>query len=373
MSRTATRRRLLPLAARRHCAVRRHGSWSGYLSLGGKVLRERYRWLHRPGEPAADEGRPDAAARDAELARLEAILFLAEEPLHSRKLAQLADLADGTQARTLVRRLNACLQSSGAAFRVDEIAGGFQLLTLPQFAPWLRRLLGGRAEERLSGPALETLAIIAYRQPILRAEVEAIRGVQSGEMLRQLLERDLIRIAGRSEELGRPFLYATTRRFLQMFGLRSLDELPPVPGLRPGNDASLPTDHEIPREPQRLRDCQEESVIVRTATLGQPAVLDAPHANDPADPAARLATRRGPLEPQSAKDDEDLEDEEFEDEEDLEDEEFEDEEEFDEEFEDEEWEEVDDEEFEDEEEEDDWDEEDDDWDEEDDEDDWDDE
>jgi segregation and condensation protein B len=328
--------------------------------------------LRRRDETALRAPGSDAAARDPQLARLEAILFLAEEPLHSRKLAQLADLADGTQARTLVRRLNACLQSSGAAFRVDEVAGGFQLLTLPQFAPWLRRLHGGRPEERLSGPALETLAIIAYRQPILRAEVEAIRGVQSGEMLRQLLERDLIRIAGRSDELGRPFLYATTRRFLQMFGLRSLEELPPVPGLRPGEDAPPRTDPEIQREPQRLCDSQEEFVIVRTATLGQQAVVDAPHANHPADAAADFAPHRDPLHAQAAKDDdEDMDEEEFEDDEDLEDEEFEEEEEFDEEFEDEEWEEVDDEEFDDEDE--DWEDEDDDWDDEDDEDDWDDE
>jgi segregation and condensation protein B len=81
-------------------------------------------------------------------------------------------------------------------------------------------------EVRLSAPAMETLAVVAYRQPVLRAEVEAIRGVQCGEILRQLMERDLVRIAGRSEELGRPFLYGTTRRFLEVFGLRHLDELP---------------------------------------------------------------------------------------------------------------------------------------------------
>jgi segregation and condensation protein B len=85
---------------------------------------------------------------------------------------------------------------------------------------------------RLSAPALETLAVVAYRQPILRAEVESVRGVSSGELLRQLMERDLVRIAGRSDELGRPFLYGTTRRFLELFGLRSLDELPRAAALR---------------------------------------------------------------------------------------------------------------------------------------------
>jgi segregation and condensation protein B len=108
---------------------------------------------------------------------------------------------------------------------VEEIAGGYQLLTRARYSPWLRRLSSTPREFRLSAPALETLAVVAYRQPVLRAEIEAIRGVQCGEVLRQLIERDLVRIAGRSEELGRPLLYGTTRQFLQVFGLRHLDDL----------------------------------------------------------------------------------------------------------------------------------------------------
>jgi segregation and condensation protein B len=164
--------------------------------------------------------------RDAKMARLEAILFLAKEPLSSRKLSQAANLADGTEARTLVRRLNKIYDVGHTAFRVEEVAGGFQLLTRFQYGRWLRRLHGAQVETRLSAPALETLAVVAYRQPVPRAEVENIRGVQCGEMLRQLMERDLVRIVGRGEELGRPFLYGTTRRFLQILGLRDLEELP---------------------------------------------------------------------------------------------------------------------------------------------------
>lgn len=167
-----------------------------------------------------------APVRDGAMARLEALLLLAREPLGSRKLAQLAGLADGTKARTLVRALNSRYDSEGCAFRAEEVAGGFQLLTRPQFAPWLRRLDGEAVEVRLSAPAMETLAVVAYRQPVLRAEVEAVRGVQCGEMLRQLIERDLVRVTGRSDDLGRPLLYGTTRRFLRVFGLRHLDELP---------------------------------------------------------------------------------------------------------------------------------------------------
>jgi len=164
--------------------------------------------------------------RDPDLARLEAVLLLAREPLNSRKLAQFANLADGTQARTLIRRLNEQYDAAGRAFRVEHVAGGFQLLTRRKFAPWLRRLAHVPGESRLSAPALETLAVIAYRQPVPRADIEAVRGVNCGEILRQLLERDLVRIGGRSEELGRPFLYATTRRFLRVFGLIHLDDLP---------------------------------------------------------------------------------------------------------------------------------------------------
>jgi len=164
--------------------------------------------------------------RDAEMSRLEAILLLAREPLNSRKLAQYANLVDGTQARTLVRRLNERYDAAGRAFRVQQVAGGYQLRSRRAFAPWLRRLAHVPGESRLSAPALETLAVIAYRQPVPRAEIEAIRGVNCGEILRQLMERDLVRVGGRSEELGRPFLYATTKRFLELFGLIHLDELP---------------------------------------------------------------------------------------------------------------------------------------------------
>src|SRR5690349_1150123 len=182
--------------------------------------------------PFPDDRTPGAEAAEAspladrDLARLEAILLLAREPLTSRKLSQYANLADGTQARTLVRRLNEQYDAAGRAFRIEHVAGGYQLLTRRKFAPWLRRLSHVPGETRLSAPALETLAVIAYRQPVLRSAIEAIRGVNCGEVLRQLMERDLVRIGSRSEDLGRPYLYATTKRFLELFGLNTIDELP---------------------------------------------------------------------------------------------------------------------------------------------------
>jgi len=160
------------------------------------------------------------------LARFEAVLFLAGEPLSSRRLAQLVGLADGGEARKLAGQLNRMYDEDESAFRIEEIAGGFQLLTRPQFGMWLRRLHRAPLVSRLSVPAMETLAVVAYRQPALRAAVEAIRGVQCGEMLRQLMDRELVRIVGRSEELGRPFLYGTTNRFLQLFGCDTLTNCP---------------------------------------------------------------------------------------------------------------------------------------------------
>lgn len=174
---------------------------------------------------------PGRHVRTAELARLEAALFLAREPLSPARLAKLARLPDGTRARTLLRELRRLQDEAGMAMRVEQIAGGFQLLSRAAFGPWLRRLSDRPAASRPSAAALETLAIVAYRQPVTRAEIEAIRGVGSEEMLRQLLERDLVAVGGRAEDLGRPNVYVTTRRFLAAFGLAKIEDLPPIEAL----------------------------------------------------------------------------------------------------------------------------------------------
>jgi segregation and condensation protein B len=165
--------------------------------------------------------------------------MLAREPLSLRKLAQLANLTDGTEARTLLNGLRRRYDERGCAFQVAQIAGGYQLLSRAKFASWLRVLGAGEQEMLFSPPALETLAVVAYRQPVLRAEVEAVRGVACGEILRQLMDRDLLRIVGRSEELGRPLWYGTTRRFLQVFGLCNLDQLPLAEELRKSSKVAL--------------------------------------------------------------------------------------------------------------------------------------
>ncbi len=166
--------------------------------------------------------------------RVETLLFLSREPLSVKKLAKLLEVQSVAGVKEIIAQLNRFYDENRYAFRVLDFAGGFQLRTRPQFTPWLRRLCHQAGHEhgdepleiRLSPPAMETLSIIAYRQPIVRAEIESIRGVQCSEILRQLLGRDLIRIAGRSDELGRPLLYETTRKFLEIFGLKSLAQLP---------------------------------------------------------------------------------------------------------------------------------------------------
>jgi segregation and condensation protein B len=189
-----------------------------------------YRLLLDEGTEVAVHG---ALARDSRLAAVEAALFAADEPLSVRRLAVAAGLADAGEARRLVRKLQSLYDQDGTAFQVEEIAGGFQLLSRPEYHSWLVRLHRTGDALHLSSAARETLAIVAYRQPIMRADVEAIRGVQCGEILRLLMEKGLVRIAGRHASLGRPVLYGTTKKFLQVFGLRSLHDLPQVQQLRP--------------------------------------------------------------------------------------------------------------------------------------------
>ncbi len=185
---------------------------------------------------AGEEGEAPAQgelARDPQLALVEAVLLAADEPLLPRRLAAVADLPDAATARRLVRKLRSLYEREGSAFQVEELAGGYQLLTRPEFHRWLVRLHRFGEDLRLSGAARETLAIIAYRQPIMRADIEAIRGVHCTEVLRLLMEKGLVRISGRHESLGRPVLYGTTKKFLQVFGLKNLKDLPQVQQLPP--------------------------------------------------------------------------------------------------------------------------------------------
>jgi len=376
--------RSTPPASQLHSVAVRYGP-----ALRPRGAARRCSAVFTPRVPAAgrtSQRRPAreraTLVRDARAQRLEAVLILAREPLSSRKLSEYVHLADGTEARTLVRRLNQMYDAAGRAFRVEEVAGGFQLLSRPKFAPWLRRLKHVPPEVRLSGPVLETLAVIAYRQPVLRADIEAIRGVNCGEIVRQLMDRDLVRISGRSRELGRPYLYSTTRRFLRVFGLTHIDKLPLAETLRnlshgggsandrgdPGDGphrepAPVPDSAESPREPNdpnpMTREMEETQV---TVTMRKEFPGDDVLELDPPFPTPNV---RAHDDDEGAEDiDEGDEDDDFDDEEDdFDDDDFDDEELDDEELDDEEedldeeWEEVEDDEADDEDEE--WDEEDD--------------
>jgi segregation and condensation protein B len=215
----------------------------------GPAVRRPY--TVRPGNaalPAAlrlqpeltDSAPADTHGRDAKLARLEAAMMMADEPLSARRLADAVGLADAAEARRLLDRLKMHYDADGSAFQVEEIAGGYQLLTRPAYHPWLTRLRRTGHEVRLTAAALETLAVIAYKQPIMRAEVEQVRGVVCLEVIHHLMEKGLVRVAGRHDSLGRPQLFGTTKAFLRAFGLNGLADLPEVEALkRPGERNSI--------------------------------------------------------------------------------------------------------------------------------------
>ena len=178
---------------------------------------------------AAPPGRTAAAA--AKLGRLEAALFSSDKALSARKLAEVAQLVDRRETERLIADLNAGYDAAGTAFRCERVARGYRLLTRRRLAPWLDRLHAPPPRHSLSSPVLETLTVVAYRQPCTRADVDAVRGVASADLLKQLLDKQLIRIAGEDPSLGRPFLYGTTAGFLETFGLKSLTDLPEIDGL----------------------------------------------------------------------------------------------------------------------------------------------
>ena len=163
---------------------------------------------------------------------IEAILFASDEPVTVKKLAEMVGAGGVKEIKGHLEQLNQKYQQLNCAFRIEAVAGGYQMLTMSKFNFWLRKLVRVREETKLTPAALETLAIIAYKQPVIRVDVEAIRGVGCGEMIRQLCDKGMVKIVGRAEVLGRPLLYGTTRKFLEVFGLSSLKDLPQAEQLK---------------------------------------------------------------------------------------------------------------------------------------------
>lgn len=157
---------------------------------------------------------------------VETLLFITDRPLSAPKINQIAEIGDLALTRDIIKEIQSDYVNVGSAVQIIEVGGGFQMSTKPEYGRWVRKLYNEKMSARLSPAALETLAIIAYKQPVTRAEIELIRGVDISGPLEKLLDRGLVKIAGRKEVAGRPLVYATTEQFLRVFGLNHLSELP---------------------------------------------------------------------------------------------------------------------------------------------------
>ncbi|HOX06551.1 MAG TPA: SMC-Scp complex subunit ScpB [Planctomycetota bacterium] len=231
------------------------------------------------GEPAVEpvEEGPEAVLAEPQLsgaelfAAVEALLFAADRPLTPAQIARALPSGIGAKGvRAQLAAITEALADSERGFELREIAGGWQLLTREKYAPFVQRLKRAVSIKKLSGSALETLAVVAYKQPVGRAEIERIRGVNAGEMLRSLLEKRLIRIAGRSEQLGNALLYGTTSEFLEHFGLVSI--------------ADLPRSAELSRKPAPKPEAAPEAPQTPAETAASIG-LAAPAQTDPSDPS----------------------------------------------------------------------------------------
>lgn len=205
-----------------------------------------------------DEFEADEAALAAErieptqtLQTIEALLFSSDVPLSAARLADIVESCTPGAVKKHIASLNEKYTRAGLSFRIEEIARGYQMMTLPDFKPWIAKLNKQRAETRLSAAAMETISIVAYKQPVIRADVEAIRGVACGEVISRLRDMGLVRVLGRAEIVGRPLLYGTTRKFLDVFGLADLDDLPPMEALTL-KSASKPIEEVEPVAPKPI-------------------------------------------------------------------------------------------------------------------------
>ncbi|MFN3165827.1 MAG: SMC-Scp complex subunit ScpB [Phycisphaeraceae bacterium] len=186
------------------------------------------------GETQAESKTPIVLPEDLD-ARVEAALMTSERPMTASRVADALHIPGaGKAVEESVQALNEQYERTGRSFRIEKVAGAWQVVTLPKYADVLDGLKRGKQDTgRLSASQLETLAIVAYKQPIVRADVEAIRGSASGEVLRVLMDKHLVKVVGRAEEIGRPMLYGTTRQFLEVFGLGTLKDLPEANELKP--------------------------------------------------------------------------------------------------------------------------------------------
>jgi segregation and condensation protein B len=225
--------------------------------------------------PAADPALSDMRALKG---ILEALLFVTAEPIPVTRFLALLGAVNKQDVDLALASLAQDYEQEGRGLQLAEVAGGYRIVTKAEFAPWLKRLEKVKSPSKLSRSALESLAIIAYKQPIVRAEVEQIRGVETSGVIRTLLERKLVRIVGRKEEPGRPIMYGTTKFFLEHFGLRDLSQLPPLrefKELGESEQAMLPID-EVAVDGEPLLQGSEASGEGLSEGMAEPVALLGP-------------------------------------------------------------------------------------------------
>ena len=234
--------------------------------------------------PAADPALSDMRALKG---ILEALLFVTAEPIPVTRFLALLGAVTKQDVDLALASLAQDYEQEGRGLQLAEVAGGYRIVTKAEFAPWLKRLEKVKSPSKLSRSALESLAIIAYKQPIVRAEVEQIRGVETSGVIRTLLERKLVRIVGRKEEPGRPIMYGTTKFFLEHFGLRDLSQLPPLrefKELGESEQAMLPIDEVVAVDGESLLQGSEASGEGLSEGMAEPVAL-----LEPADEAGQTS------------------------------------------------------------------------------------
>ncbi|HSB44225.1 MAG TPA: SMC-Scp complex subunit ScpB [Nitrospira sp.] len=202
---------------------------------------------------------------------LEALLFVSAEPVPLPRLASVIGTVSKAEVEQALKILQQQLEQEGRGIQLVKLAGGYRLVTKPDYAPWLKRLDKAKAAQKLSRSALESLAIIAYKQPLVRAEIEEIRGVETSGVIRTLLERKLVRIVGRKEVPGRPIMYGTTKFFLEHFGLQDLSQLPPLREFKELGEAEQAL---LPIEDTTVVDVEPSEDMVSQEGAAESAILD---------------------------------------------------------------------------------------------------
>ena len=240
--------------------------------------------VHDMAAPATDSALSDMRALKG---ILEALLFVTAEPIPVTRFLALLGAVTKQDVDQALASLAQDYEQEGRGLQLAEVAGGYRIVTKAEFAPWLKRLEKVKSPSKLSRSALESLAIIAYKQPIVRAEVEQIRGVETSGVIRTLLERKLVRIVGRKEEPGRPIMYGTTKFFLEHFGLRDLSQLPPLrefKELGESEQAMLPIDEVVAVDGEPVTQSTEAVVEGLSEGMDEPVAL-----LEPADEAGQTS------------------------------------------------------------------------------------